>query len=75
MAAYVRKGGNEADVVGRKCVCNGLMATIGIGQLQKGGIEAPLLTAGDDAVDVAQFVKPGCDSYTAADVIHCLLEA
>ena len=75
VAAYVRKGGNEADVVGRKCVCNGLMATIGIGQLQKGGIEAPLLTAGDDAVDVAQFVKPGCDSYTAADVIHCLLEA
>ena len=75
---YVRKGGAVEDTEGRKCVCNGLMATIGVGQVvvdaESGvGIEAPLLTAGDDVVNIAQFVKPGHDSYTAADVIERLL--
>ena len=28
---YVRKGGDIADTVGRKCICNGLTSTIGLG--------------------------------------------
>ena len=75
---FVRKGGSAADSAGRKCVCNGLMATVGLGQaLPDGesatGVEAPLLTAGDDVVRIAQLLKPGCDSYSAADVIQMLL--
>lgn len=75
---YVRKGGMAPDAAGRKCVCNGLMATIGIGQILVDfppgeNEEAPLLTAGDDVTGVAQFVKPGCDTYTVADVIEALL--
>ena len=71
---YVRKGGNIEDTVGRKCVCNGLMATVGLGQNQKGTYEEPpLLTAGDEAAHVAKFLKPGKDSYTAKDVIDTLL--
>ena len=71
---YLRKGGNEADTVGRKCVCNGLMANIGLGQIQRNGdAEKPLLTSGDDVARVARFLKPGRDHYHAADVIAYLL--
>jgi nitronate monooxygenase len=71
---YVRKGGDEADTVGRKCVCNALLASIELGQTQKSGEpELPLVTSGDDVSHVARFLKPGADSYTAADVIDYLL--
>ena len=73
-ANYLRKGGNEADLQGRKCVCNGLVSTIGLGQVVADGkIEPPLLTAGDDVIHVGQFLKPGCTSYSAKEVIDSLL--
>lgn len=34
---YVKKGGKIEDTVGRKCICNGLIATVGMGQVRKGG--------------------------------------
>ncbi len=72
---YLAKGGQLADTVGRKCICNALFATIGMGQHQATGTEEnALVTAGDDAVDVARFLKPGHSSYTAADVIRYLLK-
>jgi nitronate monooxygenase len=71
---YVRKGGDEEDTRGRKCVCNGLMANIGLGQIHRGGEqEKPLITSGDDVADVARFLKPGARSYSASDVIEYLL--
>ena len=71
---YVRKGGNEEDTRGRKCVCNGLTANIGLGQIRPGGEqEKPLITSGDDVANVARFVKPGARSYRAVDVIEYLL--
>ena len=74
VANYLRKGGREEETQGRKCVCNGLVATIGFGQVMAGGaIEAPLLTAGDDVVNIGQFLKPGQKTYTAKDVIDALL--
>ena len=70
---YVRKGGLEEDTVGRKCLCNALMADIGMGQIQAGGVaELPLLTAGDDLNNVARMLKPGKKSYGAKDVINYL---
>ena len=74
VANYIRKGGQEQDAQGRKCVCNGLLATIGLGQvLTNGAIEPPLLTAGDDVVNIGRFLKPGHQTYTAKDVIDALL--
>ena len=71
---YVRKGGDEKDTRGRKCVCNGLMANIGLGQIRRGGKqEKPLITSGDDVANVARFLKPGACSYRAVDVIEYLL--
>lgn len=74
VADYVRKGGDEADTIGRKCICNALMASIDLGQIQKDGEpELPIVTSGDDVADVARFLPDGTDSYTARDVVEYLL--
>jgi nitronate monooxygenase len=76
VANYVSKGGKVEDTVGRKCLCNALMANIGHGQTRKDGVvELPLVTTGDDLNTIAQFVTPGQDSYGAEDVVRSLLSA
>lgn len=70
---YVKKGGALEDTVGRKCLCNALMANIGHAQVRDGGAEEPpILTAGDDLKGIASFLD-GRDRYSAADVIGYLL--
>jgi len=69
---YVKKGGTMEETVGRQCLCNGLMANIGMGQVRDGGLEPPLLTSGDDLKVIAKFLK-GRNSYSAADVLEALL--
>jgi nitronate monooxygenase len=71
--AYLRKGGKLEETIGRKCICNGLMATVGLGQQRSDGAEDPILTAGDDVANLARFLPAGRDSYGAADVIRWLL--
>ena len=74
VANYVAKGGKIEDTVGRKCLCNALMANIGHGQARKdGSVELPLVTVGDDLNSIAQFLMPGEESYSAADVVTSLL--
>ncbi len=71
---YLRKGGRIEETVGRKCVCNGLPSTVGSAQRREDGTsELPLITAGNDVANVAQFLAPGRSSYTAAEVIATLL--
>ncbi len=73
---YVRKGGPEEDTVGRKCLCNALLANIGLNQIKRSGeVEGILVTSGDDVKHVARFVEPGRETYSAADVIRYLLPA
>lgn len=70
---FVHAGGTLEDTVGRKCLCNGLMADIGLGQVREGGKrELPLVTSGDCVRDLAA-VANGRLSYTAADVLAYLL--
>ncbi len=72
---YLKKGGDIADTVGRKCLCNSLVANVGMPQIQRNGEVEPLLvTSGDDAVGVARFVPEGQTTYTAAHVIEYLLD-
>jgi nitronate monooxygenase len=71
---YVLKGGKAEDTVGRKCLCNALMANIGHQQKRKdGSVEPPLITVGDDLNTIVQYLKPGHDSYSAVDVVASLL--
>ncbi|MGC9224424.1 MAG: nitronate monooxygenase [Terracidiphilus sp.] len=73
-ALYVGKGGKPEDSVGRKCLCNALLANIGFPQTRKdGAVEPPLVTIGDDVNSVAAFLRDGAESYSAADVVESLL--
>jgi hypothetical protein len=53
--AYVAKGGTAADAVGRRCLCNGLVASVGLAQARAAGEEQPLITSGDDLLRIPQF--------------------
>jgi NAD(P)H-dependent flavin oxidoreductase YrpB (nitropropane dioxygenase family) len=71
---YLRKGGTEAETVGRKCVCNGLAAAVDLGQVRReAGLEPVLVTAGDDSAQIHRYLRPGRDSYSANDVLDSLL--
>jgi nitronate monooxygenase len=73
-SAYVKKGGAIEDTVGRQCLCNALMANIGLGQVRdEGRVEPPILTAGDDLMGIAKFLG-GRERYSAGDVIDYLLQ-
>ncbi len=71
---YLQKEGVQEETVGRKCLCNGLMANIGLEQNQKSGYEEkPLVTSGDDLPRILSIIKNGKTSYSAANVIQFLL--
>lgn len=71
---FVGKGGDPADALARKCICNGLFATVGLAQIRKDGTtEPPLLTAGDDVAKILRFLPEGQDGYSASDVVAYLL--
>jgi NAD(P)H-dependent flavin oxidoreductase YrpB (nitropropane dioxygenase family) len=73
-AIFVHKQGRPPNTQGRKCLCNALLANIGLGQLRSGGHAEPaLVTSGDDLRGVGQFLAEGATSYGAADVMARIL--
>jgi NAD(P)H-dependent flavin oxidoreductase YrpB (nitropropane dioxygenase family) len=71
---YVRKGGDIADTVGRKCLCNGLTAGIGLGQSRRDGYsEVPIVTLGADLDGVAQMLSDMPEGWTAVEAVDRLL--
>jgi len=74
-SVFVAKGGAFEDTIGRKCICNALMANVGLAQVRAGKyIEQGLVTAGDDlATGVQRFLGPDSHVYSAADVVKTLL--
>ncbi|MFN7532220.1 MAG: nitronate monooxygenase [Gemmatimonas sp.] len=65
---YVKKGGTVADTEGRRCLCNGLLADIGLAQERDDVAEPPIVTSGDDIASLTQLATDG--RYSAADVIE-----
>ncbi|WP_433531638.1 nitronate monooxygenase [Micromonospora sp. CA-263727] len=73
VSEYLRKGGAVEDTVGSRCLCNGLVAAVGLGQRRTDGYrEPPLLTLGQDLAFLPELIGTG-DDYGAADVVHYLL--
>jgi len=72
---FTRKGGALSETEGRKCVCNGLLGTVDLGQVREGTLEPALVTAGNDFETIAEFARPGAESYTSAEVIATLLSS
>lgn len=71
------KGGRDANTEGRLCLCNGLLATAGLGQHRVASDydEPPLITAGSDFRGVQALMRrmdSDAQFYTAADVLDYL---
>ena len=73
--AYTRKGGLAEDAGERRCLCNALLASIGLGQRRPGGwTEPPLVTLGQDHRCLADLLDRYGRDYSAADVVRYLLD-
>ncbi|MBI4479060.1 MAG: nitronate monooxygenase [Acidobacteria bacterium] len=71
---YVSKGGKPEDTVGRKCLCNALVANIGHPQVRNGKyVEKGLVTSGDSLSDIGRFLPSNGSAYSAAEVVTQLL--
>jgi nitronate monooxygenase len=76
VTVYLSKGGKVENTVGRKCLCNALVANIGHPQVRAGKyVESGLVTSGDDLSEISSFLPPNRVAYNAADVIAKLLDA
>ena len=74
-ASFLAKGGRIEDTIGRRCLCNALLAVIGHPQTRADGtVEPPIITTGDDLVHIGGFLG-GRVRYSAADVVAYLLSA
>ena len=71
---FLKKGGAEADIEGRKCLCNGLMANIGLAQVRRDGyVEAPIVTLGNDVEGAKELLATRPNGYTAKEAVDWLL--
>lgn len=71
---FIAKGGDPTESPGRKCLCNALMANVGLAQTRNGHrVEQGLVTAGNDVSQLARFLPEEGLDYTAADVLRILL--
>lgn len=72
---YLKKGGDEADTVDRKCLCNGLMANIGLGQHRKDGyVEDMIVTLGQDLVGARELIERHPQGWSATQALAYLLD-
>jgi nitronate monooxygenase len=66
---FIAKGGDPAELVGRKCICNALMATAGHAlNTSDGTPELPIVTAGDGLTTLKSMV-PSLDGYSALELL------
>lgn len=75
VSMYVRKGGDAADTAGRSCLCNALMANVGLGQTRRasGYLEDPLVTLGSDLDGARAMLQRHPDGWSAAQAMTWLL--
>jgi len=74
VSIYLSKSGTVEETVGRKCLCNSLLANIGHQQVRAGKhIEPGLVTSGDDLVAIGRFMPKDGTAYTAASVVEQLM--
>lgn len=76
VSVYLSKGGKAEDTIGRKCLCNALVANIGHSQVRCDKyVERGLVTSGDDLSEISSFLPPNRPVYQASDVIAKLLNS
>jgi nitronate monooxygenase len=73
LTTYAAKGGRPESTLGRKCLCNALLANIGHPQVRGTYVERALVTAGTDLIALARLLQSRGLVYSAADVVRRLL--
>jgi NAD(P)H-dependent flavin oxidoreductase YrpB (nitropropane dioxygenase family) len=75
VAMYQRKGGDPAATDGRSCLCNALLANVGLGQSRRGSgyQEDALITLGSDLDGAAELLKRYPDGWSATEAVSWLL--
>lgn len=74
--AFLKKGGDLEDTVGRKCLCNGLMTNIGLGQERRDGyVEKPAVTLGQDLAGPRELLATHPQGWTAREALAWLTSA
>jgi NAD(P)H-dependent flavin oxidoreductase YrpB (nitropropane dioxygenase family) len=72
---YLRKGGEIADTHGRTCLCNALLANVGLAQTRHDGgyTEEPLVTLGSGLDGVSAMLARHPAGWSAAEAVTWLL--
>ncbi len=71
--AFARKGGDRSLSSEARCLCNALMANVGLGMKYAGGyLEKPLLTVASQLESLRRLIRKAGFDYTAADVVRFL---
>jgi nitronate monooxygenase len=74
VTTYLAKGGKLENTLGKKCLCNALLADIGHPQVRCGKyVEKGLVTSGDDLIRISRFFPANGTSYTAKNVLEKLM--
>ena len=77
VAGYVSKRGLEFNTTERRCLCNGLLSTVGLGQMvkQDGEVseEPAIVTLGNHLEGIRRLSRNGQHPYWARDVVVDIL--
>ncbi len=72
---FIKKGGTEEGAKGKKCLCNALMANIGLGNSRGDGYtEQPMLTLGSDLSGPTAMFEIFPDGWSAVEAFNYLLK-
>ena len=71
---FTRKRGLPFNADRKRCLCNGLLAAVGLGQTHPSyGVEPAIVTLGNDLDSVRRLSRQGQMTYWACDVVRDLL--
>lgn len=74
-SAWLAAGGSPEELEGRCCLCNSLLAAIGLGQRRGTYVEPPIVTLGEDWSPLRALATRLGREYRASDVVTYLLGA
>ena len=74
LSDFTRKRGLPFNAAGKRCLCNGLLAAVGLGNIHPTNDDEPaIVTLGNDLDAVRRLSSQGQVSYWACDVVRDLL--
>ena len=71
--SFVNKRGLPHNTISRRCLCNGLLSTVGLGQVKNQREEPAIVTIGNHLDSVRRLSHQGQHPYWVRDVVEDLL--